>query len=43
MMVMILIMKIIFSAPDSCGKLKYTDRKIRAKCNFATLKNFMTC
>ena len=24
-------------------KLKYNDRKIRAKCNFATLKNFMTC
>ena len=23
--------------------LKYNDRKIRAKCNFATLKNFMTC
>ena len=23
--------------------LKYNDRKIRAKRNFATLKNFMTC
>ena len=22
--------------------LKYNDRKIRAKCNFATLKKFMT-
>ena len=24
-------------------QLKYNDRKIRAKCNFATLKNFMIC
>ena len=24
-------------------KLKYNDRKIRAKCNFATLKNVITC